>query len=116
MKILLIFPPPLRGRAKVFDYDMTIMQIRKLDKNLPGLLIHDSDIFDPVDERQVAKALEYAENTTKKINTQYICTLNSDRIPEKYFSDDFKNVFYKECIRLKLDDTETGGIFGLRIK
>ena len=98
---------------KVFDYDMTIMTIRNQNNNLPGFLIHDSDVFDSVDERQIAKALEYADNSAKELNTEYICFMNSDRVPEKLFSNEFKNRFNK-CIRLRLEDTEDGGLFGFR--
>lgn len=101
-----------RTSMKVFDYDMTIMRIKnQLNNNLPGFLIHDSDIYDPVDERQIARALHYAENLTTYMGTQYICAINSDRIAEEYFDDNFKNKFYKECVRIKLEDTNEGGLF-----
>lgn len=103
-----------RTAMKVFDYDMTIMTIRNQNNNLPGFLIHDSDVFDSVDERQIAKALEYADNSAKELNTEYICFMNSDRVPEKLFSKEFKNRFNK-CVRLKLEDTEDGGLFGFRL-
>lgn len=102
-----------RTAMKVFDYDMTLMKIRNVNNNLPGFLIHDSDVFDSVDERQVAKALEYADNSAKELNTKYICFMNSDRIPEKLFDENFKKRF-EECIRIRLEDTEDGGLFGFR--
>lgn len=104
-----------RTSMKVFDYDMTIMKIKnQLNNNLPGFLIHDSDIYDPVDERQIARALSYADKLTLEMNTQYICAINSDRIAEEYFEDNFKDRFYKECIRIKLEDTNSGGLFGFK--
>jgi len=104
-----------RTSMKVFDYDMTIMKIKnQLNNNLPGFLIHDSDIYDPVDERQIARALHYAENLTTQMNTQYICAINSDRIAEEYFEDKFRDKFYKECIRVRLEDTNDGGLFGFK--
>lgn len=39
--------------------------------------------------------------------------MNSDRIPENLFDEKFKKRF-NECIRLKLEDTEDGGLFGFR--
>lgn len=102
-----------RTAMKVFDYDMTLMKIRSVNNNLPGFLIHDSDVFDSVDERQVAKALEYADNSAKELNTKYICFMNSDRIPEKLFDENFKKRF-EDCIRIRLEDTEDGGLFGFR--
>ena len=104
-----------RTSMKVFDYDMTIMKIKnQLNNNLPGFLIHDSDIYDPVDERQIARALCYADNLTTQMNTQYICAINSDRIAEEYFEDNLKDKFYKECVRLRLEDTNDGGLFGFK--
>lgn len=106
-----------RTSMKVFDYDMTIMKIRnQLNNNLPGFLIHDSNIFDPVDARQIARALQYAEDFSLKLGIQYICTLNSDRISEEYFDDKFKDKFYNHCIRLKLEDTDHGGLFGFKFR
>lgn len=102
-----------RNSMKIFDYDFTVMQIRAGINGMPNLLIHDGDIFDPVDERQIALALEYASAKTTEINGQYICALNSDRIPYNSFSDEFKNKF-NEFIKLKLDDSESGGLFGFR--
>lgn len=102
-----------RTAMKVFDYDMTLMKIRSVNNNLPGFLIHDSDVFDSVDERQITKALEYADTSAKELNTKYICFMNSDRVPEKLFDENFKKRF-KECIRIRLEDTEEGGLFGFR--
>lgn len=102
-----------RTAMKVFDYDMMLMKIRSVKNNLPGFLIHDSDVFDSVDERQIANALQYADESAKELNTKYICFMNSDRIPENLFDEKFKKRF-NECIRLKLEDTEDGGLFGFR--
>lgn len=104
-----------RTSMKVFDYDMTIMKVKnQLNNNLPGFLIHDSDIYDPVDERQIARALQYADKLTSEMNTQYICAINSDRIAEEYFENDFKERFYKEYVRLRLEDTNDGGLLGFK--
>lgn len=102
-----------RTAMKIFDYDMTITKIRNEINNLPGFLIHDSDIFDAVDERQVAKALEYADQKANEQNIRYICFMNSDKVPNNVFSEEFKNRF-NECIRGVLKDTEDGGLFGFR--
>lgn len=48
------------GYMKVFCYDLTLSQLRAKYPDMPGFLIHDSTIFDGVDERQIAKALELA--------------------------------------------------------
>ena len=101
-------------RMKVLCYDLTLAQIKSSSKLGIDFLIHDSSIFDGVDERQVAKGLERAYTLSNEFGFQYICTLNSDTIPYKDFSLGFKNKF-DASIRLRLDDsTEEGGLFGFR--
>lgn len=89
---------------KVFTYDLTISQ---LWANLvrDHILIHDSTIFDGVDDRQVAKSLELAEAESKRLGFQYICTLNSDDIPSSEFSESFSKTF-EDSIRIVLTDKE----------
>lgn len=100
---------------KVFCYDLATMQINSTElKRNWDTLIHDSTIFDGVDERQVSKALELAINEANDKNFQYICTLNSDSIPRRDFSQDFLDKF-NSFVRITLkDDTISGGILGIR--
>lgn len=99
---------------KVFCYDLTFTGI--LSTKLKSLfLIHDSTIFDGVDERQVAKALELAYQESKIKSYQYICTLNSDNVPYSDFSEGFKEKF-TEAVRLTLKDgDEKGSLLGFRV-
>ncbi|AEA46896.1 DUF2326 domain-containing protein [Archaeoglobus veneficus] len=85
-------------RMKVFCYDLMLIQLRANQKDKPGFLIHDSTIFNGVDERQVARAMELAAMEAKERGFQYICAINSDSVPHNEFSKDFRNVF-KESIR-----------------
>ncbi len=78
---------------KVFCYDLTLIQLRASYADMPGFLIHDSTIFDGVDERQIAKALELAASEAQSRGFQYICTLNSDIVPFNDFSEKFRNEF-----------------------
>ena len=74
----------------------------------PGFLVHDSHLFDGVDERQIAKALVIGANTAKRIGWQYIVTMNSDAVPQEFDPTPY-------IIRPRLTDaTETGGLFGVR--
>ncbi len=99
---------------KVLCYDLTLAQLRAKQVDKPGFLVHDSAMFDGVDERQIAKGLERAYELSEKFGFQYICTLNSDIIPYKEFSAGFTEKFEK-AIRLRLDDSsEAGGLFGFR--
>ncbi len=78
------------GNMKIFCYDLMLAQIWSKKAKSPMLLIHDSLIFADVDERQKALALELAAKESEKYGFQYICTFNSDAIPTKDFSKDFK--------------------------
>jgi len=99
---------------KIFCYDLMLTQIQSLIRYHPGFLIHDSTIYDGVDERQIAKAIELAYEESAQKNFQYICAINSDRIPYPDFSEGFKEVFDRS-VRIKLtDSTEDGGLLGIR--
>lgn len=100
------------GNMEIFCYDLMLAQIWAQKAKSPIFLIHDSIIFADVDERQTALALELAEKESKERGFQYICTLNSDTLPTKDFSKDFK---LEQYVRMRLTDaTEDGGILGKR--
>ena len=101
-------------KMKVLCYDLTLSQLRSSASDRPGFLIHDSSIYDGVDERQISKGLERAYDLSQKSGFQYICTLNSDTIPYSDFSKEFTQIFDRS-IRLNLDDSsDEGGLFGIR--
>jgi uncharacterized protein YydD (DUF2326 family) len=91
---------------KVFCYDLTIAELWAKRSPSPKFLIHDSTIFDGVDERQVALALELAERKSREAGFQYICTLNSDTVPWREFSPGFD---LNEFVRLRLTDADEAG-------
>jgi len=100
------------GNMKVFCYDLMLAQLWAEKPYNPGFLVHDSIIFDGVDERQRALALELANREAKKRGFQYICMLNSDMIPTDDFSGGFN---FNDFVRLRLTDaTEAGGLLGIR--
>ena len=88
------------GRMKLFCYDL--MLVEKFSKNKQiDFLIHDTTMFDGVDSRQVAHALEHANKKSLESNFQYICFFNTDNVPNKDFSDSFS---LNDFVRLKLSD------------
>jgi uncharacterized protein YydD (DUF2326 family) len=100
------------GNMKIFCYDLMLAQLWAKKMSPPGFLIHDSIIFADVDERQKALALELAARESEKNGFQYICTMNSDSIPESDFNKGFD---FGKNVRLKLTDAaEDGGILGIR--
>ena len=74
---------------KIFCYDHMLAQFGANIRPSPRLLIHDSTIFDGVDERQVALALELAQRESERWEFQYVCALNSDTLPIADFSPEF---------------------------
>lgn len=100
------------SNMKVFCYDLMLAQLWADHDPSPCLLVHDSTIFDGVDERQVAHALELAARRATEYGFQYICTLNSDTIPRGELSPAFDLDSY---VRLTLTDTrDDGGLLGFR--
>jgi len=102
------------GNMKVFCYDLMLSQLWSQRPNNPGFLIHDSIIFDGVDERQRALALELAANVAEKFGFQYICTINSDAAPNAEFDPGFD---LNSHVRLVLSDKdEASRLLGLRFE
>jgi len=100
------------GNMKIFCYDLMLAQIWAEKTKSPRLLIHDSIIFADVDERQKALALQLAAKESEKLGFQYICTMNSDTIPTKDFSEDFN---FNSYVRVTFTDaTDDGGLLGIR--
>lgn len=97
---------------QIFCFDMMLSVIASRRGLSPGFLIHDSHLFDGVDERQVAKALQVGMAHAKKCGFQYIVTMNSDALPQDGFDPDFD--VREHVLPITLDDTPQGGLFGIR--
>ena len=98
---------------QIFCFDFMLTEICAGRKRWPGFLIHDSHLFDGVDERQVAKALQLGAQRADAGGFQYIVTMNSDSVPREGFTREFKLEDYLVKTRLT-DATDTGGLFGFR--
>jgi len=100
------------SNMQIFCFDMMLMKLCA-DRGIgPGFLFHDSHLFDGVDERQVAKALQIGADNAQALAFQYIVTMNQDAVPSK-FSSGFD--FEKCVLPTHLTDArEDGGLFGMR--
>ena len=98
---------------QIFCFDLMLTRIGIQRGHWPGFLIHDSHLFDGVDERQVAKALQLAAQRADEDGFQYIVTMNSDSVPTEGFTGGFRLQDHVVSTRLT-DATETGGLFGFR--
>jgi uncharacterized protein YydD (DUF2326 family) len=99
------------SNMQIYTFDMMLMQVMHERKMGPGFLVHDSHLFDPVDARQVGTALAVGKELALNDNFQYIVTMNSDKQPE--LPEGFELEQHLLSQRLT-DDTETGGLFGIR--
>jgi len=102
------------GYMKVFCYDLMLLQLRAKYQDTLGFLIHDSTIFDGVDERQIAKAMELVAEESEQIEAQYICAVNSDIVPYQDFREEFRARFPRFVRITFTDATEDGGLLGFR--
>lgn len=98
---------------QIFCFDLMLADLATRRGLGPGFLIHDSHLFDGVDERQVAKALQLGADHAARVGYQYIVTMNSDALPRDGFRPGF-DVSAFVCPTRLTDATETGGLFGLR--
>ena len=98
---------------QIFCFDFMLAEICARRGRWPGFLIHDSHLFDGVDERQVAKALQLGAQRAESNSFQYIVTMNSDSVPREGFTNGFNLRDHIVPTRLT-DATETGGLFGFR--
>jgi uncharacterized protein YydD (DUF2326 family) len=98
---------------QIFCFDLMLTEISRKQGRGPDFLIHDSHLFDGVDERQVAKAPQLGAERAEAAGFQYIVTMNSDALPQEGFKRGFD--IQAHVLKTKLTDaTETGGLFGLR--
>lgn len=102
------------NNMQIFCFDLMLMILCTERGIGPRFLVHDSHLFDGVDDRQVARALYLGAQAAEKHGFQYIVTMNSNDLPTHY-PDDFEIESYILPLRLT-DATEDGGLFGIRFQ
>lgn len=100
------------GNMVVFCLDLTVAVIAHRHGRGPDFLVHDSHLFDGVDDRQIAAALTLGAEVAEEEDMQYVVTLNSDDLSkavQRGFDVDDR------VIEPRLTDaSEEGGLFGFR--
>ncbi|EPU5784877.1 DUF2326 domain-containing protein [Campylobacter jejuni] len=95
------------NNMKVFIYDMLIY---KLNPKLIGFVGHDNLLFDSIDERQIAIALKYVNDSLD----QYICSIHDTKFNEanKYAIENNFNLEEHVCVKLSEKHKLFGFDFG----
>ena len=94
------------GKMKIFCLDLALLEFSAGRGLQIDFLVHDSEMYDGVDSRQRAAAIQRACEVADATGTQYICALNSDMVPY----DDFREKFaFDEHVRLRLTDGDPAG-------
>jgi len=97
---------------EIFCFDLTLATLARRRGHGPGFLIHDSHLFEPVDGRQFARALEIADEFSRESGVQYVALLNSDELARA--QQESGHDFSRFVLDTKLADTPDGGLFGIR--
>jgi len=98
--------------VEIFLLDLVLFQLCSARLGTGRFLIHDSHLFDGVDERQVARCLLLGRDASWTFHGQYIVTMNSDvfsKLPESLWPEKDRYV-----VATRITDEPTGGLFGLR--
>ena len=99
-------------KMQIFCHDLMLTKLWANKPVSPRFLVHDSNIFEGVDERQNALALQLAAKESRDNKFQYICAINSDLVPRKYFDSSFD---FDSFVATKLiDATVDGSLLGIR--
>ena len=101
------------ANMEIFCLDVALLTINASRGHEPGFLVHDSHLFDGVDERQIARALALGGAAARDKRAQYIVTMNSDVFDRLPLDDsiDIDEVVLQTRLS---DESETGGLFGFR--
>ncbi len=93
----------------IYCFDMMMIQMSLYLGRSMDLLIHDSSLYDPVDERQIAEALRFGKEKSLEKGFQYIVTLNSDDLPKGVAEEVKENI-----LPIVLTDSdESGSLLGV---
>lgn len=100
------------AQMQVFCFDLLVAELSAQRGIGPGFLVHDSHLFDGVDERQIGRGLALAAEVAEASGFQYIVTMNSDDLPATV-PDGFD--LQQHVLPVVLTDAhEDGGLFGFR--
>ena len=100
------------AQVETFILDMVCMVIAMSQGRAPRLLVHDSRLFDSMDDRQVTSCLNIGARLADEHGFQYIVTMNSDRFSQAEQSGFDRRAYVLDPVLT--DSDENGGLFGFR--
>jgi uncharacterized protein YydD (DUF2326 family) len=96
----------------IFCFDLTLAVMARRRGRGPDFLVHDSHIFDGVDDRQLSRALSIAARVAEQEQIQYIATINEDDLDKARRTGLVADQFVIDPYLT--DEFEEGGLFGFR--
>ncbi|NUL18073.1 DUF2326 domain-containing protein [Agrobacterium tumefaciens] len=104
------------SNMEIFCFDYALYKVVADRFGGLGFLIHDSHLFDGVDSRQQAKAIELGAALTSAAGGQYITMWNSDELDKLVEKELFAKGFdvREHILPVILKDTPGGGLFGFQ--
>lgn len=102
------------SKMKIFCYDFMLLQLFNIRHKI-NFLIHDSTLYDGVDSRQRALALDHAKRKSEEHGMQYICALNSDMLPYEDLANLIDDIDPYICLTLE-DKTPEDSILGFHFE
>lgn len=98
--------------VKTFLLDMVCVVTAIQLGRAPRILVHDSQLFDSMDDRQIASCLNIGARLADQVGFQYVVTLNSDRLAAAETEGFDRRDYVIEPVLT--DAGEEGGLFGFR--
>lgn len=98
--------------VKTFLLDMVCVVTAVRLGRAPRILVHDSQLFDSMDDRQIVSCLNIGARLAEDAGFQYIVTLNSDRLAAAEAEGFDRRGYVIEPVLT--DAGEAGGLFGFR--
>ncbi|MFT0848223.1 ABC-three component system protein [Actinomycetaceae bacterium L2_0104] len=100
--------------VKTFLLDIVCIVMAIKAGRAPRILVHDSLLFDSMDDRQVASCLNIGARLADSVGFQYIVTLNSDRLTAAEAEGFDRREYVIDPVLT--DAGEDGGLFGFRFQ
>ncbi|MGY4767543.1 ABC-three component system protein [Kribbella sp. CWNU-51] len=100
------------GNMVIFCFDLAVAVTALRGHRGPDFIVHDSHLFDGVDERQLTRALSLAREVCEEESMQYLTALNSDELSKvRSLGVDLTSNYLEPRLTDSFDD---GGLFGCR--